>query len=109
MSYMKKRTVKKKKIIRTNRGAFLSVAVIVLILVGVLSYRCVSLYQKNQEYVAQKAELEAELTKEQERSEELKEYESYVGTDDYIIRMAREKLGLVFKDETVFRSEDSEE
>ncbi len=102
-----KKSAKRKKY-KTNKAAFLSVSVIVVVLVAVLCVRCYGLYQKNLEYTAKEEALEEELADETERSEELKEYEEYVGSDEYVIEMARDKLGLVFKSETVFRDEDSE-
>lgn len=99
---------RRKRKYKTDKTAFLSVAIIVLVLVAVLSVRCFGLYQKNQEYIAKEQELNDELTDETERSEELDEYEKYVGSDEYVIEMAREKLGLVFRGETVFRDEDAQ-
>ncbi len=84
----------------------MSVACIVAILVGVLSYRCVELYAKNSSYAEKEAALQEQLEYEQDREEEIAEYEDYVTTDAYIIEMARKKLGLVFEGETVFREAD---
>ncbi|MCR5784130.1 MAG: septum formation initiator family protein [Eubacterium sp.] len=89
-----------------NKGAFFSVAVIVSILLVVLSVRCMQLYAKDNEYAQKEAELKAQYESEVDRSEEIEEYEEYSKTDDYIIEMAREKLGLVFEDEKIFRQED---
>ncbi len=100
---MKERGRKKKSIRRQNRTTYLSVAVVVLILVGVLSFRCVELYQKNLEYAQKEEELQQQLAEEEDKQSEIESYRAYVGSDDYIIEMAREKLGLVFPGEEVFR------
>ncbi|MCR4843058.1 MAG: septum formation initiator family protein [Eubacterium sp.] len=94
---------KKNRKYRTDKGAFLSVAVIVLILVAVLGVRCVGLYEDIQGYRATEAQLSGDIAEEEERSQELSDYEEYVGTDEYIIEMARNKLGLVFDGEILFR------
>lgn len=44
-----------------------------------------------------------ELIKEQE---EISDYSSYVKTKKYIEEVAREKLGLVYKDEIIFKAEE---
>ena len=100
-NHRKKRNRKK-----TNKSAFSSVAVIVLILVGVLGFRCFGLWQQNKAYAAKEEALNEEIATEEERSEELSDYEEYVGTDDYIIEMARKKLGLVFDGEIIFRQSE---
>ena len=39
--------------------------------------------------------------------EDLKEFKKYVKTDEYVEEIARDKLGLVYKDEIIFEPEDS--
>ena len=84
---------------------FLSVAVIVFLLVGVLSVRCLDMYRENQAYAAEYEELEAEYNELLEEQAEIEEYAEYVETDDFVIETAREKLGLVFPGEIIFRAE----
>ena len=54
-------------------------------------------------------EQESKLTKQYEKelqlSEELKDQESYVKTDDYVEEMAR-KLGLLYPNEVIFKPEE---
>ena len=52
------------------------------------------------------AQLEAQLDDEKQRQQELEEYEAYTGTMQYIIDVAKSKLGLLFKDEIIFREEE---
>lgn len=47
--------------------------------------------------------LEKELQQEEERNSELEQKRLYVQTDQYIIEMARMKLGLVFPDEIIIK------
>ena len=39
-----------------------------------------------------------------ERDEKLKEYSKYVKTKKYIEEVAREKLGLIYEDEIIFKA-----
>ena len=64
---------------------------------------CKAPYSKNQDYKQQEAELESQIKKEEERSKEIKEYQDYVKTDDYIREVAEDKLGLVDPNEILFK------
>lgn len=57
---------------------------------------------QEKEYEKQITQLKKEKKEADKRAEELKEYEEYVKTDEYIEEVAREKLGLVYKDEIIF-------
>ncbi len=46
--------------------------------------------------------------KKQIRAKELEEYEEYVKTDEYVEEVAREKLGLVYKDEIIFEPDNDD-
>jgi cell division protein DivIC len=52
-------------------------------------------------------ELKEEITEERDRAKELQEMKAYVQTKKYVEEVAREKLGLVYKDEIIFESENS--
>ena len=49
------------------------------------------------------AELQAQIEAEETRSEEIKEYEAYVQTDEYIRETAEDKLHLADPNEIIFR------
>ena len=49
----------------------------------------------------------ASLAKEEARAAELEEYRVYVQTKQYIEKVAKEKLGLVNKDEILFKADES--
>ena len=49
--------------------------------------------------------LETQLKEEKERTEEIKEFEKYAGTDAYIEDVAKDKLGLIHKNEILFEPE----
>ena len=81
-----------------KRGIVLTTLVIVL-LGGMVTAGSVSLWSRNNAYKAQEAQIEAEET----RSEEIKEYEAYVQTDEYIRETAEDKLHLADPNEIIFR------
>jgi cell division protein DivIC len=71
----------------------------------VISFASASLQKKNRVYKAQMNELEKQLEQESLRSEEIDELEEYVGTDQYVEDVAKDKLGLVYPDEIIFEAE----
>lgn len=52
---------------------------------------------------AEAARLEHMIAEEQKRTETIADYRAYVQTKSYIEEIAREVLGLVYKDEIIFR------
>lgn len=54
---------------------------------------------------AQESKLQKQYEKELQLSQELKDQESYVKTDDYVEEMAR-KLGLLYPNEVIFKPEE---
>ena len=90
----------KKKKNPTGKIAILSIA---LFLALVMSVQMVRLYQKNQQYIEQEKELEAELAEQQKRQEELVEYEIYTKSQQYVEDTAKGKLGMLYSDEIIFR------
>lgn len=83
------------------------ITLIVLTLIGVMSVQITSVYHKNQSYLTQEAELQAQMESEEQRKEELKEYEKYVNTKEYIEQVAKTKLGLVYPNEIIFKEKKS--
>lgn len=61
---------------------------------------------KNNAYQAQKAELEQQIKDEEIRAEDIEKLRDYVESDEFIEKMARDKLGLVYEDEIIFKAEE---
>jgi len=97
-------TGKKKK----RKNGLKIIAVAVLVLFAVITYSSVELQAEKRALEKQKAELEAELQTEQERSGELEDKKAYMQTVRYIEEVARKVLGLVYPDETILRPEEEE-
>lgn len=91
---------------KQNKSAVLCIALISLMLLGVMSVQIFSLYDRNLTYQVKEEELENQLESEEQRQAELKEYEEYIKTDEYIEQEAKSKLGLVYPDEIIFKEKE---
>ena len=85
-----------------------SVRVVQFITVCTIAFVCIAglnLEKHNREYATREKELMAMIEDEESRSEEIDELSEYVGTDEYIESVAKEKLGLVYENEILFKAE----
>lgn len=96
----------KRKQKRKNGLKIIALAVIVVFVV--MAYNSVSLQKDKRALEKQYSELEEKLQSEQERSEFLKDRAAYMQTTRYIEEIARERLGLVYEEEVIFRPESQE-
>lgn len=96
---------RQKKSVQRHKRSMALVSAVIFMLVGVITVSGLSLYKKQKQYLAQEQELLAQIEQEKERAKEIDELEDYVGTDEYIEAVAKEKLGLVHKNETLFKSQ----
>lgn len=83
-------------------AAILLVAVICLVVARSSS----RLEDKNAAYDKQIAALTQQIDEQSKRKEELQTRSIYVTTKQFIEEFAREKLGLVYEDELIFRAND---
>lgn len=103
---MKKSKKKKnKKRIANNYLGMAAIAIVVLLLLGGLTYQSQTLKARIAVYDAKAAALEDSIASEQERTQEIDEQKEYMQTDEYIAEVARDKLGLVKGNEIVFEEE----
>jgi len=105
MKKAKKRSTRARRRVLEHRLSILLISCVIVVLGVTLSVASISLHKKNQEYKVQEAELEKQLEEEELRAEEINELEEYVGTDEYIEDVAKEKLGLVYPNEILFEAE----
>jgi len=89
---------------RTSKIGILSISFVVMCLFAVIVFKGQELKAKNKSYIAREESLIAQIQKEKERTEELQEYSKYVKTKKYIEEVAREKLGLIYEDEIIFKA-----
>lgn len=81
-------------------------SVVILVLVGAVTVSGQSLRNKEKELQAQKIELQSQIGEELERSEEIDDLKDYVGSDEHVEEKAKSELGLVYENETLFRSQN---
>lgn len=91
---------------KQNKSSMICITLLSLAIAGVLSVQMVSLYEKNQEYRSREEELQSKLEEEQLRQEELEAQEEYITTKEYIEKIAKTKLGLVYPNEIIFKEEE---
>ena len=102
----KKSRKKRSGSLRKNKRSVLAISSVILLLGMVVLFCGISLKEKNSAYRAKEAELQSMIEEEQERSEEIDELKEYVGTDEYIESVAKEKLGLVHENEILFKAQE---
>ena len=103
MGNSKKR--KKKKKVGYNSLGMIAIALVVLVLLGGLMLESNDLKERLTVYDAKAATLQQQIEDEQTRTEEIDKLKKYMETDEYAEEIAREKLGLVKDNETVFKKQ----
>ncbi|MCP1110833.1 cell division protein DivIC [Lachnospiraceae bacterium PM6-15] len=107
MTGVKARQEKKvrRKKYRANRASMFLVVLVLLVLAGVISVNSIGLRAKAKQHEATQAELQTQIEAEEKRTEEIEDLEDYVGSDAYVEDTAREKLGLVYENEIIFKAQ----
>lgn len=94
---------------RQKRSAILGMvfAMLVVVGLGILLWNGKKRIEaKNVEYEKEITELQAQLDDEQKRTDELNEYKKYIQTKKYVEDVAKDKFGLVYPDEIIFRGKE---
>ena len=90
-----------------NRAGIVWASIVVLILVTVVSIKSIGLLQKAREYETREETLREQIEYETQRSDEIADFERYTQTRKYIEDTAKEKLGLVYPGEIIFKNTDN--
>ena len=98
-----KRIKKQRKDRWGNLMAIIGITLVVFSLGVVVNVKSASMKKKNLEYQEREAFLQQQYDQETNRAEELKEYQVYVQTKQYIEEVAKQKLGLVKPDEILLK------
>lgn len=101
-----KRGKTRKREPKQNRLAALLVAMVVLVMLVVVAVNNYSLKKKLAQYQEKEQILKEQIEIEKERTEEIREFEKYTKTKKYIEDVAREKLGLVYEDEIIIKTDE---
>lgn len=100
----KSRARRRKKQVQQHRRSMLGISAVILLLAVMVTVSSVELRAKNNAYIEQEQELEADIQAEKERAEEIGDLEEYVGTDEYVEQQAKDRLGLVHENEIIFKA-----
>ena len=90
---------------RQNRMGMLLVTTVVLMMMLVVTVKSVELRERRSTYMAREEALLQEIEAEQARTEEIEEYGKYTQTKKFVEEVAKEKLGLVYEGEIIFKDE----
>ena len=106
---MKKYETKRSKELRIKRqkrsnaiAMFAAIAVVFLLSIVIWNGKQ-SLVKKDSLYASQGQELARKIEEQEERSLSLEEYKKYIQTKKYVEQIAKEKFGLIYPDELVFK------
>lgn len=90
---------------RQNKTGMLLVTTVVLMMLVVVTVKNIELQGKKGAYELKEAALLEEIAAEEQRTEEIIEYGKYTQTKKYVEEVAKEKLGLVYEGEIIFKNE----
>lgn len=100
----KRRSSRQRQRLKSHKRSVLAIGIVLFLLVAMVSVNGMTLRAKEKAYAAQEQELRQQIEEEKARSEEIDDLEKYVGTDEYVEEVARDKLGLVHKNEIIFKA-----
>ena len=101
---MAKKAAYRKK--RRNKTGMLLVTTVVLMMLIVVAVKSVELRDKRAAYALREEALMREIEAEEARTEKIEEYEKYTQTKKYVEEIAKNKLGLVYEGEIIFKDEN---
>ena len=91
---------------RQNRLSMILAVLVVAILFVAVYINGSSMRRELEENQEKITRLKQEIEEEELRSRSIEEYRAYTETDQFIEQIAREKLGLLYEGETIFRESD---
>ena len=92
--------------VRKNKTGIGVISFVILMLFITLTYGKVSLGKELEQKQITVNRLQKSINAQEERKEEIEKLKVEVQTKQYIEKVAREKLGLVYEDEIIIRPED---
>ena len=90
---------------RKHLGAW-GILLIVLFVFGASTVAGIRLKQKNLTYQQREEALQQSIDKEEARSQEIDDLEAYTKTQKYVEDVDKDKLGLVYEDEIIFKAKN---
>lgn len=89
-----------------NKTSIYIVLFTLIIFAAVLFVNCNSLNEKKQKLQTEEAQYQELLEKEQQETLDLQELEKSTQTKKYYEQIAKERLGMVYEDEIIFKEKD---
>ena len=84
----------------------LAISCVVLLMLVFVTVASMGLKVQNTKKQARIEALNSLIEEEKKKAEEIEEYSKYVQTKKYAEEVAKDKLGLVYEDEIIFKAED---
>ncbi len=91
---------------RQNRFSMFLVTLVVIMIMVAVAVQSVELEQKIEAYAAREEQLKEQIAAEDKRTQEIEEYRKYTQTKAYVEEVAKDKLGLVYEGEILFKEDD---
>lgn len=88
---------------RQNKAAMLCITFVVSVLLIVLLFEGHSLKLKIDANDRKSAQLEQKIAEENQRTKDINDLQSYMQSDEYLEKAAKEKLGLIKDNEILFK------
>ena len=103
---MKKRKQTRRRRDAAQRRGKLGISTVIVVLIAVFLLRGHTMDQRNAAYVEELAQLQNKIDAEEARTQDIADLEAYMQTDEYAEQVAKEKLGLVYEDEIIFKQRE---
>ena len=99
----KKRAYRASRNYRQNMIGMLTITLIVCVLLCVICVKSSAMHRTIQQNNATISQLETQIEEETERTDSIEKKGGYMQSDEYVAKIAREKLGLVNDGEIMFK------
>ena len=96
---------RKKAVTRNNKKSMLYISGILTIMLTVLIVLSLKLNAQREALLAESKDLEYKKQVEQQRTEEINAFKDSTDTKEFIEQTAKEKLGLLYENEIIFKKE----
>lgn len=101
---VRRRVVYRKR--HQNRFSMFLVTLVVVMIMIVAAVKSVELQQKIDTYTVREEQLNNQIAAEVKRAEEIEEFRKYTQTKAYKEEVAKDKLGLIYEGEILFKEDD---
>lgn len=75
-------------------------------LISVAAFGTMNLNAKKAVYAKRQQELENQIAEEEQRAQDIEELKKYMETKKFVEEIAKERLGLVYEDEILFKAKE---